>query len=52
MVTFVLFIEELRGTEIPESLIQPRYFTTLHVIVDTFFRDSATLPRAREGVTS
>lgn len=51
MVTFLLFIEELRGTEIPESLIHPRYFKSLRVIVDTFF-DSTTMPLAGEGVTS
>jgi acyl carrier protein len=37
MVNFLLYIEELRGREIPESLIQPAYFTSLRVIHDTFF---------------
>jgi acyl carrier protein len=37
MVNFLLYIEELRGREIPEALIQPEYFTSLRVIHDTFF---------------
>lgn len=37
MVNFLLFIEELRGREIPEALIQPECFTSLRVIHDTFF---------------
>jgi len=38
MVNFLLFIEEIRGQEIPEALIQPEFFTSLRVIHDTFFR--------------
>ena len=38
MVNFLLYIEEIRGREIPEALVQPRYFTSLRVIHDTFFR--------------
>jgi hypothetical protein len=38
MVNFLLYIEEIRGQEIPEKLVQPRYFTSLRVIHDTFFR--------------
>ena len=38
MVNFLLYIEEIRGQEIPEALIQPEYFTSLRVIHDTFFR--------------
>jgi acyl carrier protein len=38
MVNFLLYIEEVRGREIPEALIQPEYFTSLRVIHDTFFR--------------
>lgn len=38
MVNFLLYIEEIRGQEIPEALVQPRYFTSLRVIHDTFFR--------------
>jgi len=38
MVNFLLYIEEIRGCEIPETLIQPRYFISLRVILDTFFR--------------
>lgn len=38
MVNFVLYVEEIRGQEIPEALVQPQYFTTLRVIHDTFFR--------------
>lgn len=38
MVNFLLYIEEIRGQEIPEALVQPRYFTSLRVINDTFFR--------------
>jgi hypothetical protein len=37
MVNFLLYIEELRGKEIPEALIQPKYFVTLRVICETFF---------------
>lgn len=37
MVNFLLYIEELRGAEIPEQFIQPEYFTTLRVIFSTFF---------------
>lgn len=38
MVNFILYIEEIRGKEIPEALIQPEYFFSLRVIHDTFFR--------------
>jgi acyl carrier protein len=38
MVNFLLYIEEIRGQEIPEALVQPRYFTSLRMIHDTFFR--------------
>jgi acyl carrier protein len=38
MVNFLLYVEEIRGQEIPEALVQPRYFTSLRVIHDTFFR--------------
>jgi acyl carrier protein len=37
MVNFLMYIEELRGREIPEALIQPEYFTSLRMIHDTFF---------------
>lgn len=37
MVNFLLYIEEIRGKEIPETLIQPECFTSLRVIHDTFF---------------
>ncbi len=37
MVNFLLYIEELRGKEIPETLIQPDNFVSLRVIYDTFF---------------
>ena len=37
MVNFLLYIEEIRGKEIPETLIQPEYFVSLRVIHDTFF---------------
>ena len=37
MVNFLLYIEEIRGQEIPEALIQPEFFTSLRVIHDTFF---------------
>lgn len=37
MVNFILFIEELRGQELPEALIQPEYFISLRKIHDTFF---------------
>jgi len=39
MVNFLLYIEELRGKEIPEGLIQPQYFATLRIICETFFAD-------------
>jgi acyl carrier protein len=39
MVNFLLYIEEIRGREIPEMLIQPEYFVSLRVIHDTFFRN-------------
>ena len=39
MVNFLLYIEEIRGKEIPETLIQPEYFVSLRVIHDTFFCD-------------
>jgi len=38
MVNFVLYIEELRGEEIPEALIHTHFFASLRVIYDTFFR--------------
>jgi acyl carrier protein len=38
MVNFLLYIESIRGEEIPEALIQPEYFVSLRVIHDTFFR--------------
>lgn len=38
MVNFLLYIEEIRGQEIPEAFVQPQYFTSLRVIHDTFFR--------------
>jgi acyl carrier protein len=41
MVNFILFIEELRGSELPEAFIQPEYFVSLRIIHDTFFSDSA-----------
>jgi len=37
MVNFLLYIEEIRGREIPEAMVQPAYFTSLRVIYDTFF---------------
>jgi acyl carrier protein len=37
MVNFLLYVEELRGHEIAEALIQPRYFKSLRVILTTFF---------------
>jgi len=40
MVNFLLFIEELRGTEIPAALIQPENFATLRIIHNTFFAGS------------
>jgi acyl carrier protein len=39
MVNFLLYIEELRGREIPEALIQPECFASLRVIHDTFFAE-------------
>lgn len=39
MVNFIMYIEDIRGQEIPEALMQPEYFTSLKVICDTFFRD-------------
>ena len=39
MVNFLLFIEEMRRKEIPESLIQTQYFTSIRVINETFFKD-------------
>jgi len=38
MVNFLLYIEQIRGEEIPEALIQPEYFVSLRVIHDTFFQ--------------
>jgi acyl carrier protein len=38
MVNFLLYIEEIRGQEIPEAFVQPEYFISLRVIHDTFFR--------------
>lgn len=38
MVNFLLYIEEVRGHEIPEALIQPECFSSLRVICDTFFQ--------------
>jgi len=38
MVNFLLYIEELRGAEIPEHLIQPNNFTSLRIIHDVFLR--------------
>jgi acyl carrier protein len=38
MVSFLLYIEEIRGKEIPETLIQPECFVSLRVIHDNFFR--------------
>ena len=40
MVNFVLYVEELRGEEIPETLIQPEYFVSFRSILDTFFPNS------------
>ena len=37
MVNFLLYIESIRGEEIPEALIRPEYFVSLRVIHDTFF---------------
>lgn len=37
MVNFVLYIEEMRGREIPEALMKPEYFVSLRVICGTFF---------------
>jgi acyl carrier protein len=37
MVNFLLFIEEMRGDEIPEALIRTQYFTSLRVIAQMFF---------------
>jgi acyl carrier protein len=37
MVNFILYIEEIRGKEIPETLIRPENFFSLRVIFDTFF---------------
>lgn len=39
MVNFLLYIEEIRGKEIPEMQIQPEFFVSLRVIHDTFFRN-------------
>lgn len=38
MVNFLLFIEELRGEEIPEAMVRPVYFVSLRKIHDSFFR--------------
>ncbi len=38
MVNFLLYIEEIRGQEIPEAFVQPQYFSSLRVIHNTFFR--------------
>jgi acyl carrier protein len=38
MVNFLLYIEEIRGREIPETLIQPERFVSLRVICETFFQ--------------
>lgn len=37
MINFILFVEEIRGTEIPEALVRPQYFSSLRVIGSTFF---------------
>lgn len=52
MVNFLLCIEELRGMEIPESLIQPENFVSLRVIHDTFFRVSSDTPQIPKGVAT
>lgn len=39
MVNFILYIEEVRGRELPEAFIQPEYFVSLRIIHDTFFSD-------------
>jgi acyl carrier protein len=41
MVNFLLFIEEIRGEEIPEALIRPEYFSTVRIIHDKFFDNKA-----------
>lgn len=38
MVNFIMYVEEIRGRDIPEALIQAKYFTSLRLIYDTFFR--------------
>jgi len=40
MVNFLLYVEELRGSEIPEALIKPECFATLRIIHNTFFAGS------------
>jgi acyl carrier protein len=37
MVNFLLYIEEIRGREIPEALLQPEHFASLRKIHETFF---------------
>jgi acyl carrier protein len=49
MVNFLLYIEELRGKEIPESLIQPQFFTCLRIIHDTFFRSPSKQTETSKG---
>ncbi|HEV7517954.1 MAG TPA: hypothetical protein VGR07_16770 [Thermoanaerobaculia bacterium] len=38
MVSFLLFIEEVRGREIPEAMIRPECFASLQSIFDNFFQ--------------
>ena len=39
MVSFLIYIEELRAKEIPEELIKPEYFVSLRTIYETFFSE-------------
>ena len=38
MINFVLYIEEIRGEEIPESLVRAENFSSLRAVCQVFFR--------------
>jgi acyl carrier protein len=37
MINFLLYIEEIRGHEIPESLTRPEHFSSLRAVCQAFF---------------
>ena len=40
MINFILYVEELRGSEIPEAFVRPEYFYSLRTVYQTFLSET------------